>query len=360
MKNWYSIKAKADDPQTAEISVYDEIGGWWGVTAKDFINDLKALGDVKNITLTINSPGGSVFDAITMYNALRASGATITTKVMGIAASAASLLAMAGDKIVMPENTFMMVHNPLTAMYGNAGDLREMADVLDKIGSSLVNTYVARTGLSEDEVKTLLDQETYLTAAEAKEKGFATDVEPALSVTASFELDRMPENVRAMFKASADAQAAADAEAARLAAEKAVADVAAAEAAAIAANATSPAVPFADQVIALATEAGMTDFAADWSLQLTDIAQVKARIAVATEIRALCAVAKQPDAAAGHIRAGMTVDKVREALLAARASASEKSHVDTTPVSKNPPAASAQPKAASSIGIWAARNKQTR
>src|SRR4030095_8722806 len=98
-------------PADAEIMVYDEIG-MWGVSAADFDRELKALGDVKSINMRINSPGGDSFAGIAIYNTLQAHPATITTRVDGIAASAASLIAMAGDKIIMPDNTFMLVHEP--------------------------------------------------------------------------------------------------------------------------------------------------------------------------------------------------------------------------------------------------------
>ena len=154
LKSWYSIQAKADQ-KTADISIYDEIG-YWGVTAKQFIGDLKAL-DATTIKLAINSPGGAVFDALAIYNALRQHPAAVEVTIMGVAASAASVIAMAGDTIVMPENAFMMIHNPLNLAYGNADDLREMADVLDKIGASLIGIYAKRTGMPEDEIKALLD-----------------------------------------------------------------------------------------------------------------------------------------------------------------------------------------------------------
>ncbi len=176
MKDWYKIIAKADG-QPAQISVFDEIGAW-GVTAKMFIADLKALGAVKKIDMDINSPGGSVFDALAMYNALRATGAEITVKVLGVAASAASLLAMAGDKIVMPENAFMMVHNgnmlvmtrkpgttgkkrgDLKALYGPsvyqlfraALDDAFLNDVADRLGKTVV-------ALTADELKKALGNE---------------------------------------------------------------------------------------------------------------------------------------------------------------------------------------------------------
>ena len=110
---WFSFKAKAETG--VEISILDEIG-MWGVSAKEFIAELKQYAG-QAITLTINSPGGSVFDALAIYNALRNSGGEVTTKVMGVAASAASLIFMAGDKRVMPENTFLMIHNPMTVSY---------------------------------------------------------------------------------------------------------------------------------------------------------------------------------------------------------------------------------------------------
>ncbi|MDW3682940.1 Clp protease ClpP [Cupriavidus sp. CV2] len=353
MKTWYQIIAKANAP--AEISVYDEIGAW-GVTAKSFIADLKALGDVKQITLSINSPGGSVFDALAMFNALRGTGSQITTKVMGIAASAASLLAMAGDKRVMPANAFMMVHNPMNGVFGNAADMRDMADVLDKINASLVATYVARTGRTEAEVKALLDAETWLSADDAVAQGFADEVEPALTVTASYDIDRLPANIQAVFKAAADP--AAEAAAAANAAEAAAAEAAAAEAAAAeAAAAAAAATPIADQVLALATAAGVQEFAAHWALATGDIGEVKARIEEAREIKALCALAKRPDDAAAFIHARTSVEKVRENLVNRRAAQDEQVQIETTPRSKNPSAKAAQPEAVSASGIWAARHK---
>ncbi|CAG2126903.1 ATP-dependent Clp protease proteolytic subunit [Cupriavidus yeoncheonensis] len=352
MKDWYKIVARTNG-QAAQISVFDEIGAW-GVSAKMFIADLKALGDVKKIAMDINSPGGSVFDALAMYNALRASGAEITVKVLGVAASAASLLAMAGDKIIMPENAFMMVHNPINGVYGNSEDMRDMADVLDKIGASLVSTYVARTGRTEEEVKALLAAETLMSAADAVAQGFADEVAPALNVQAVFDYDRLPTNVQALFKTAANADDASAA-AAKAAAEAAAAK-AAAEAAAAAATA-SAATPLADQVLALATEAGLADFAAHWALTVASIEAVKPLIAAAGEIRALCVLAKCPDDAAAFIKANASIEKVRDALCARLAAKSESSHIDTTSKSSNSTAGAAQPTAVSTSSIWAARNK---
>ena len=201
MKNWYAIKAKADD--TAEITIFDEIG-IWGVTAKSFIADLKAI-SAKTITLSVNSPGGSVFDGFAIYNALknaRENGVTINARIMGIAASAASFIVMAANSIEMPENSMMMVHYASGLAWGNSEDLRDTADILDKIDASLVGIYTARTGKSEEDVRALLQAETYLTAQEAKDAGFADTVTPNVKASATFEIDRLPANVQALFKAA--------------------------------------------------------------------------------------------------------------------------------------------------------------
>lgn len=307
MKSWFSIQAKqsGDAPTAAEISIHDEIG-MWGVTAKDFISQMQAT-DAKSITLTINSPGGSVFDALAIYNALRSSEAEVTVKVLGIAASAASLIAMAGDKIVMPENTFMMVHNPLTGAYGNAADMRELADVLDKIANSLISTYVARTGQTEDKVRELLDAESWLTAAEAVELGFADELEPALKIAATFDTDRLPENVRASIAPEPE-----------VAEDDPVAEPEAVHTA-----------TFAAQIHAHITAAGMQEFAAAWLLdsQLTTVDQVQAALKEAVEVRSLCELAGIPEMTADLINSRASLSDARRALFDAKASKSDEKNV---------------------------------
>lgn len=312
MKNWYSIQAKADAP-AADISIYDEIG-LWGVTAKQFIADLKAL-DAKTIRLAINSPGGSVFDALAMYNALRQHPAAIEVTVMGVAASAASLVAMAGDKIIMPENAFMMIHNPLNFAYGNADELREMADVLDKIGASLVATYAARTGLAADEIKTLLAAETWLDAGEAVAKGFADELQPALKVAACYDAARLPENVQAaIIQTTITTTTWTDEDSANDSADPAAADPQS--------NATpADARALAALIIAKAAAAGVSAhvdaFLLDAAIQTA--ADAEAAIAEAGEVCAVCAAAKLPDLAGKLIKARVPLASVRTRLIEARA-----------------------------------------
>lgn len=314
MKTWYDIKAK--DDSAAEISIFDEIGAW-GVTAKQFIGDLKSQAG-KKITLSINSPGGSVFDALAIYNALRGHGSEITTKVMGVAASAASVIFMAGDKRIMPENTFLMIHNPLTFAYGNAEELRDMAEVLDKIAASLIGTYVARSGLGEEEVKALLDAETWLNAADSVEKGFADEVEPEMKIAAAvYDMERLPENIRAAFQANAGADE-----------EKPEGEP----------EDDHPLdETLAAKINAVAVSAGMADHVGVWLLDdsIKSADDAKAAILQAREVNALCVMAKKPEMAAGLIRAKASVADARAKILDALADADEATHTDNSIQNKN-------------------------
>ena len=340
MKSWYSIQAKADQ-KTADISIYDEIG-YWGVTAKQFIGDLKAL-DATTIKLAINSPGGAVFDALAIYNALRQHPAAVEVTIMGVAASAASVIAMAGDTIVMPENAFMMIHNPLNLAYGNADDLREMADVLDKIGASLIGIYAKRTGMPEDEIKTLLDAETWLNAEEAVLKGFADELQAELKVAAAFDMDRLPENVRAAIMPPA-----ADP-------DPAPADDAAAAAAAQAAAAQAAERTLASSIIALSAQAGLAAHADAFILDpsIKTEADAAAAIAEAREVVAVCAAAKLPEVAAGLIKARLPLASVRQRLMEARAALDA-----ALPTNHHIPQPTNSPQSVlSTSGIYAARRK---
>ncbi len=182
---------KAGD--TAEIYLYDQIGldSWTGdgITAKQFAKDLKALGSVKNITVKINSPGGDVFDGEAIYNELRDHPATINVRVMSLAASIASLIAMAGDTIEMQANSKIMVHKAWAFSMGNSDDMKKMANILDVIDESLVQAYVKRTGQTEAKIRQMLTAETWMVAADAVSLGFADSVIPEKEhVAAKFKL----------------------------------------------------------------------------------------------------------------------------------------------------------------------------
>jgi len=171
---------------TVEIDLYDEIG-YWGVSAKDFHNTLKNI-TASRIELSINSPGGDVFDGIAMYNDLLNHPAEIVVNVTGLAASAASLIAMAGDKIVMAANSFLMIHNAWGLAVGNRNDFRDLADTLEQIDGALRDTYVARTGVEASEVGAMMDAETWLKADAAVDLGFADSTSGAVEAKAAFDL----------------------------------------------------------------------------------------------------------------------------------------------------------------------------
>ena len=193
---FYSFRASATG---ATLSIFDEIGGV-GLQLGDFKASLDAVKGPA-LTVEINSPGGDVFAGLAMYNLLRTSGKTITTKVLGVAASAASVIFMGGDVREVPENAFLMIHNPWSVAVGGADDMRAEADVLDQISASMVTLYSKRSGQSESAVKKMLAAETWLNGTEAKAKGFATTTTPAAAAKASFNVAKaaLPERVKAVF-----------------------------------------------------------------------------------------------------------------------------------------------------------------
>jgi ATP-dependent Clp protease protease subunit len=186
MKSWYTIRARASG---AEVLIYDEIGAY-GVTAKGFLAELGALPDDATIDLRLNSPGGSIFDAVAIYNALKRHAGEITVWIDGIAASAASYIAMAGDTIVMPENAFLMIHDPSGLVMGTAEDMRSTAEALDKVKGSLIQGYAAKSGKPDDEIATLMAAETWLDAKDALDLGFIDLIAEPVKLAASFDVAR--------------------------------------------------------------------------------------------------------------------------------------------------------------------------
>ena len=176
MKNWYQIKNMASG--VIDISIHDEIG-MWGVSAADFIGELRGHPQAKVINLSIHSPGGSVLNGLAMYNALSMYPAKIYGHVEGIAASAASFILMAADTISMPEDAFIMIHNAHGGVMGDAEDMRDMADIVDKLSASIINIYQKRTGIDSELIAEMMKAETWMNAADALEQGFIdTIVEP--------------------------------------------------------------------------------------------------------------------------------------------------------------------------------------
>jgi ATP-dependent protease ClpP protease subunit len=174
---FYEINAKAGETH-AEIRIYDVIGNDpWGesVSAKRFVNELDQI-KADTISLHINSPGGNVFEGNTIYNALHRHPATVTAHVDGLAGSIASIVAIAADHVVMAPNALMMIHEASVIAMGNAEDMRQTADTLDRVSGTLVAAYVDKTGKSADEVRAAMRAETWFSAEEAVAWGLADEV----------------------------------------------------------------------------------------------------------------------------------------------------------------------------------------
>lgn len=193
MKNKKFWQFKAKENSCGELMLYGDIADstWLGdeVTPKDFKADLDSLGDIQTLNIYINSSGGDVFSGQAIYSMLKRHPAQKNVYVDGLAASIASLIAMAGDKIIMPANSMLMIHNPWTVAMGNSNDFRKLADDMDKIRESMLSVYESKTGIKQEDIIPLLDAETWLTAQDALENGFCDEIEEGKQVAASLKGD---------------------------------------------------------------------------------------------------------------------------------------------------------------------------
>src|SRR5574343_10214 len=192
MAEWYQIQAKGK--QSAEINIYGDIGeSWYGdsVTARQFVQDMAAL-DVENLTIRINSYGGSVSDGIAIYNAIKRHKAQTTVAIDGVAVSIASLIAMAGDSVEMADNALLMIHAPWGGAVGNSKDMRDMADTLDKFAAAMSSSYADKTGKTTEAVMAWLTDgiDHWFTAAEAVAENLVNKITAAVPVSAHFDLNR--------------------------------------------------------------------------------------------------------------------------------------------------------------------------
>ncbi|MCH4540472.1 head maturation protease, ClpP-related [Ochrobactrum sp. A-1] len=192
LAKWAEHPFAAAPDADSTISILDVIGeDYWsgtGVTAKRISAALRSIGN-KDITVRINSPGGDMFEGIAIYNLLRTHPAKVTVEVLGWAASAASIIAMAGDEIRMGFGSFMMIHNAWGMVIGNRHDMREAASLFDGFDAALADIYEARTGMARVEIERLMDAGTFMTAAQAVECGFAdavddTEIHPETNASA--------------------------------------------------------------------------------------------------------------------------------------------------------------------------------
>ena len=185
---WFEVKNLTET--SADVYIYDEIGeGMFGggISAISVIDQLKALGS-RELNVRINSPGGSVFEGVAIYNALARHAGEVTTHIDGIAASIASIIAMAGKRVLIAENAMMMIHNPWSFAGGDSAQMRKTADVLDQIKETLITTYATRTGIERESIARMMDEETWMTASEAVAQKFADESVAGVKAAACFDL----------------------------------------------------------------------------------------------------------------------------------------------------------------------------
>lgn len=176
----HDIKAAAEDSE-ATISIFGAIGEDFfgeGVTAKRISAALRNIGAGRDVVVNINSPGGNVFEAIAIYNLFREHKGEVTMKVLGVAASAASFVAMAGDRIEIAKSGFMMIHNVFVAAIGDKHDMREIADTLETFDKVLVDIYEDRSNLDAKAIEKMMDKETWIDGSQAVKDGFADALLP--------------------------------------------------------------------------------------------------------------------------------------------------------------------------------------
>lgn len=175
----------------AEIFIYDSIGEdfFGGVSAKQVVDDIKSFGRVDVINVHLNSPGGEVFAGITMFNVLKQHPARIEVDIDGLAASIASIVAMAGDTVRMAKNAMLMIHDPMSFAIGTSEDFRTKAALMDQVKDNMVKTYAEKTGLTSEKIGELMSAETWMQAGDARELGFVDQLTDELDMAAAAEFD---------------------------------------------------------------------------------------------------------------------------------------------------------------------------
>jgi len=186
-KNWYNIKAEASS-KSADVYIFDEIGTF-GLTAQSFIEEIKSYKDTP-MSLHINCVGGDVFEGMAIYNVLKKRTARTTVYIEGIAASMGSVIALAGDEVVMAENSLFMIHNAWGGAMGEATEIRKTAALLDKISGEIADIYTKKTNLPYNRVKEMMDEETWLSADEAFNLGFIDSISDAIKVAAKYDVSK--------------------------------------------------------------------------------------------------------------------------------------------------------------------------
>lgn len=356
-QHWYRISAAAEglgdakaDAAPIEIYIYGEIGGW-GITANEFIQDLKAIDDgVSPVVVAFNTIGGDLFDGLAIHNALNRLGERCTARVDALAASAGSVAACGAHRLVMASNAMLMVHNPWTWTSGDAEDLRRVADVLDQTFEAIIAAYKAKApDIDDAELRRMVNDETWLTAQEALALGLADEVGNGVEVKACLGQGAAMKRYRQTPKALLDQLAEQPG---------ATGDDPPAP--------TEPPAPDPGDSAALAlmitqdcAKAGISNLVEQLiaSTKLTDTTTVQAALKRAKGIHNLCAAARLPELTAEYVKAGLEPDAVRARLFEKLVSSGKGFEIDNS----LPPADDEQETVKAQLpnptDIWAARRQ---
>lgn len=197
------VRPVAGEEGEYELRIYGPVGRW-PLTGEEVKDSLRYYADGKSVTVCVNSPGGSVLEGYAIFNALQAYPGRVSTRIEGVAASVASLLALAGRPVKMCRNALLMIHNPTVETDGDAAELRKSAEVLDKVKAQMVAAYAAKTGRRADEIAAWMDAETWFDADEALAAGFVDEiVEPVFRAEPQAFAKRDPSAVWTAFRAAA-------------------------------------------------------------------------------------------------------------------------------------------------------------
>jgi len=348
-KTWYALTASAS--KGVEIRLFDEIGRY-GISARDLLNELDPhLAGDKPITLAINSPGGDVFEANAIYNVLARHRHRITARVDGVALSAASLVLMAAGKVVMPANALLMLHNPWSIVAGDATELRRQADLMDKIRDGIVMAYQHKSGLTDTEIKSLMDAETWLSGQEALDRGFADEMESPVELTMCVSR----EAIRAYQNTPTIVLQAIEPDESQPSTET--------DAPAAAPPPTPPGATLALNLIKACHRAGLDAFVEPILMRLeaqpdTDL---EAELANASAIRDLCMTARLPELAGNYIAAGLAPDAVRARLFDRLVIADQQTEIlSAQPGNSAPPVSASATKEPKARAIYRDRQVATR
>lgn len=357
-EHWYSIKAEARPEQTViEIYIYGEIGGW-GITASQFIRDLRALDDgVSPVVVAFNTIGGDLFDGLAIHNALSRLGERCTARIDALAASAGGIAACGAHRVVMASNSILMVHNPWTYTEGDAEDLRKVADVLDQTLEAIIAAYKAKApDIDDAELRRLVNDETWLTAQEALALGLADEVSDGVEVKACLGQGAAMQRYRQTPKALIE-------QLNELAADPATPPATPDDPAP-----GDPPEPVAGDSAALAlmitqacTKAGISNLVEPLiaSTKLADTATVQAALMRAKAVRDLCVAARLPELTGEFVKAGLDAQAVRARLFDRLVGSGKGFEIDNS----LPPADDLPEKVKAQLpnpnAIWAARRQAT-